>query len=292
MYKRQQRESGKRTFLQLSLEAAGYLQARSVRPYAAVIVDEAQDLHPAQWRLLRALVAEGPNDMFIVGDGYQRIYANRTTLSKVGVSVVGRSHRLRINYRTTQQILHWAIALLKGVEADDLDGEADTLHGYRSLLTGGQPTFTACTSSAAEAKHVVEWAQQLHQHEFEYGEIAIAARTRAVGDAVAASLRGAGLPVQVLEGDTELEPAAIAVGTMHRMKGLEFRAVAVVDCSRGSVPLPAAIVPENVDPKAHARSLELERSLVFVAATRAREVLSVSWSGMPSELLLATGVVG
>lgn len=287
-----QRESGKRTFLQLSLEAAGYLQARSVRPYAAVIVDEAQDLHPAQWRLLRALVAEGPNDMFIVGDGYQRIYANRTTLSKVGVSVVGRSHRLRINYRTTQQILHWAIALLKGVEADDLDGEADTLHGYRSLLTGGQPTFTACTSSAAEAKHVVEWAQQLHQHEFEYGEIAIAARTRAVGDAVAASLRGAGLPVQVLEGDTELEPAAIAVGTMHRMKGLEFRAVAVVDCSRGSVPLPAAIVPENVDPKAHARSLELERSLVFVAATRAREVLSVSWSGMPSELLLATGVVG
>ena len=102
--------------------------------------------------------------MFIVGDGYQRIYANRTTLSKVGVSVVGRSHRLRINYRTTQQILHWAIALLKGVEADDLDGEADTLHGYRSLLTGGQPTFTACTSSAAEAKHVVEWAQQLHQH--------------------------------------------------------------------------------------------------------------------------------
>ena len=53
-----------------------------------------------------------------------------------------------------------------------------------------------------------------------------------------------------------------------------------------------SIVPENVDPKAHASSLELERSLVFVAATRAREVLSVSWSGMPSELLLATGVVG
>lgn len=136
-----QRATGKRTFLQLALEAAGYLQGRVVKPYAAVIADEAQDLHPAQWRMLRAAVAEGPNDMFLVGDAFQRIYDRRTTLSKVGVHVVGRSFRLRINYRTTRQILHWAVALLKGVEADDLDGEADTLAGYHSLLAGGPPTF-------------------------------------------------------------------------------------------------------------------------------------------------------
>jgi superfamily I DNA/RNA helicase len=286
-----QRESGKRTFLQLSLEAAGYLQARTVKPYSAVIVDEAQDLHPAQWRLLRALVAEGPDDMFIVGDAYQRIYANRTTLSKVGVKVTGRSYKLKINYRTTQQILNWAVALLHGVEADDLDGDTENLAGYRSLLTGGPPTFSPAPSSAAEASQLVAWVNGLMEHGFEPDEIAIACRTRVASDAIVAAFRAAGITSHILEGEEESVAGSVSVGTMHRMKGLEFRAVAVADCSRGSVPLPAAIVPENVDAKAHARSLEIERSLVFVACTRAREVLNVSWAGQPSEFLVATGAV-
>jgi ATP-dependent exoDNAse (exonuclease V) beta subunit len=45
--------------------------------YRHVIIDEAQDLHPAQWRLLRAAVPAGPDDLFIVGDAHQRIYAGR-----------------------------------------------------------------------------------------------------------------------------------------------------------------------------------------------------------------------
>jgi superfamily I DNA/RNA helicase len=42
-----------------------------------VIIDEAQDLHLLQWRLLRAAVPPGPDDMCIVGDVHQRIYDNR-----------------------------------------------------------------------------------------------------------------------------------------------------------------------------------------------------------------------
>lgn len=285
-----QRDTGKRTFLQLSLEAAGYLQGRVVKPYAAVIVDEAQDLHPAQWRMLRAAVAEGPNDMFLVGDAFQRIYSNRTTLSKVGVHVVGRSYRLRINYRTTREILHWAVALLKGVEADDLDGESDTLAGYRSLLRGSVPTFHHLSSSGAEAAYLVDWVKSLQARGFDNNEIAIACRTNATRDHIEASLKAAKVPTQVIEGDLDPESGLVSVGTMHRMKGLEFRAVAVADCGRGSVPLPAAVVPENLDARAHARSLEAERSLLFVACTRSREVLSVSWSGQPSEFIAATGV--
>lgn len=285
-----QRDTGKRSFLQLALEAAGYLQARVVKPYAAVIVDEAQDLHPAQWRMLRAAVAEGPNDMFVVGDAFQRIYSSRTTLSKVGVHVVGRSYRLRINYRTTRQILNWAVALLKGVEADDLDGETETLTGYRSLLSGGPPTFEGFTSTAAEADHLVDWVRALLERDFDNNEIAVACRTNATRDYIAGVLKAHGIPVQVIEGDIDPDAGRVSVGTMHRMKGLEFRAVAVADCSHGSVPLPVAIVPENIDAKAHDRSLETERSLVFVACTRSREVLSVTWSDRPSEFLIATGV--
>jgi hypothetical protein len=72
--------SSRRTHLQLADAAASALQARSVKPYDHVLVDEAQDLHPAQWRMLRAAVAvDTKNDMFIVGHplagGHQRARA-------------------------------------------------------------------------------------------------------------------------------------------------------------------------------------------------------------------------
>jgi hypothetical protein len=96
---------GQSTFLQLANEAARYLRESGEASYQHVIIDEAQDLHPAQWRLLRGAVPPGPDDMFITGDVHQRIYDNRVSLAKVGINVRGRSRKLTLNYRTTQEIL-------------------------------------------------------------------------------------------------------------------------------------------------------------------------------------------
>ena len=73
------------THLQLADQAAKILAERPDRPYRHVIVDEGQDLHPAQWRLLRAAVAAGPDDLFIVADPHQRIYDNHVSLGSLGV---------------------------------------------------------------------------------------------------------------------------------------------------------------------------------------------------------------
>ena len=56
-------------------------------PFRHVVVDEIQDLHPAQWRLLRAAVPVGPDDLFLTGDPHQRIYGNHVSLRSVGISV-------------------------------------------------------------------------------------------------------------------------------------------------------------------------------------------------------------
>jgi hypothetical protein len=130
---------GRSTFLQLANEAARILRTSGQPPYRYVIIDEAQDLHPAQWRLLRAAVAEGPNDLFIVGDAHQRIYDNRVSLAKLGINVRGRSRRLTVNYRTTQEILALALSALGKAPVTGLDGETDSLAGYRSPLHGRQP---------------------------------------------------------------------------------------------------------------------------------------------------------
>jgi hypothetical protein len=77
------------THLQLANEAARLLRRAAVTRYQHVIVDEAQDLHPAQWRLLRAVVPPGANDLFIVSDPHQRIYDNHVSLTSLGIGVRG-----------------------------------------------------------------------------------------------------------------------------------------------------------------------------------------------------------
>ena len=72
---------------------------------------------------------------------------------------------------------------------------------------------------------------------------------------------------------------------MHGMKGLEFQAVAVIGVADGIVPAPSAVTPEKDDPVAHAQDLQRERCLLFVACTRARDHLYLSYSGSPSPFL-------
>jgi superfamily I DNA/RNA helicase len=72
---------------------------------------------------------------------------------------------------------------------------------------------------------------------------------------------------------------------MHAMKGLEFQAVAVIGVSDGVVPAPDAVTPLAEDPRAHAQDRQRERCLLFVACTRARDHLYLSYSGTPSPFL-------
>ena len=100
------------THLQLANEATHLLRQAGEQRYRHILVDEAQDLHLAQWRLLRAAVAPGPDDLFIAADPHQRIYDSRVSLASLQISVRGRSRRLSLSYRTTQEILAWAVPLL------------------------------------------------------------------------------------------------------------------------------------------------------------------------------------
>ena len=63
----------------------------------------------------------------LLGDAGQRIYPGGFSLSKLGINVRGRSHILRINYRTTEQIRRFADRLLEP-EFDDLDDGSESPH--------------------------------------------------------------------------------------------------------------------------------------------------------------------
>src|SRR6266508_5360840 len=117
------------------------------------------NLSAAHWKMLRAMVAPGTDDMFLVGDTHQRIYDNHVTLSSLGINIRGRSSRLTLSYRTTRQILAAALEIMSGEVYDDLDGGAEDLAGYRSLLRGERPTFRAAATWSAERDLVARQLQ-------------------------------------------------------------------------------------------------------------------------------------
>jgi AAA domain len=128
-------------------DAAQLIAKDSHYPYSAIVVDETQDFGPQALRLLRALIEPGKNDLFFVGDGHQRIYdRNKAGMSRSGIDIRGRARKLYINYRTTDEIRRQAVALLEGVEVDDLDDGADDNSRYKSLSHGPAPIKESCLS--------------------------------------------------------------------------------------------------------------------------------------------------
>lgn len=265
------------------VEAARLLEAAETKPYQHVIVDEAQDLSPWQWRLLRAAVPYGPNDLFIAGDTHQRIYEHRVSLRALGIAVSGRSSRLTLNYRTTAEILAWSLGILHAQPIDDMNGGLDTLAGCRSPLHGAPPTLIGMPSRPDELDAIVNTARDWLNHGVPAGHIGICARSKAYADATVTALTHAGISAVSLT--RRPSPDAVSVGTMHRMKGLEFAHMIVTGVGARQVPAPSALTPAADDPVSHEYDLQRERCLLFVACTRAREQLVVTWSGDPSPLL-------
>ncbi|MGX7672194.1 UvrD-helicase domain-containing protein [Plantactinospora sp. DSM 117369] len=269
-----------RTHTQLADDAAAILR-RSPAPYQHVVVDEGQDLHPAQWRLLRALVAPGPNDLFLLADPYQRIYDSQVSLAQLGIEVRGRTRRLTVNYRTTHEILDLSVKVLGGDPAIGLDGEGDTLRGYRSITRGGVPELAAHGDRDGECDALVERVGTWLEQGVEPHAVGVAVRTGQLVKTVSKILSDAHIDVA----DDKRGTDGVRVATMHRMKGLEFQCLAVVGLDAGVLPAPHALTPAAEDPHAHRQDMQRERCLLFVALTRARDVLYLSHSGTPSPLL-------
>ncbi|HTK67705.1 MAG TPA: UvrD-helicase domain-containing protein [Pseudonocardia sp.] len=272
------------TWLTIVNEATRLVRARPEPPFQHIVVDEIQDLHPAQWRLLRAAAPLGPDDLFLTGDPHQRIYGNHVSLRQVGVNVGGRSTRLLINYRTTAEILHWSLGVLGKEDIADLNDGTDTLDGYHSSLHGEAPTIAGASSPKEEAEHLIAAVQKWHRAGVAWNDMAVVARTNVLAKQFQRSLKRASIEAADLQ-DHTAGLDAVRVGTMHGMKGLEFRCVAVVAAGREQLPLPQAITPESEDPVRHTLEVQQERCLLFVACTRARERLRVSYSGERSDLI-------
>lgn len=226
-------------------------------PYGSIIVDETQDFGQQALVLLRAMAAKGQNDLFFVGDGHQRIYArHRAAMGKCGIDIRGRSRKLYLNYRTTEEIRRFAVAQLEGREIDDMDGGTDDNRLYKSLSHGPAPEQVE-TSSPDQAldvaiARITGW---LSDPDLPAGTVCLMAPSKKLRGAVADRLKAAKLPVSVVTSESADTASgdAVRVATMHRAKGLEFDRVVV-------------LAPKGVEP---AGGTDIAQ-LIYVSLTRAK----------------------
>jgi hypothetical protein len=241
----------------------------------AMVVDEAQDISSSGFELIRAAVPEAENDLFIVGDAHQRIYRHKVVLGRVGIEVRGRSRNLKVNYRTTDEIRQWACAQLEGCTVDDLDGNVETLRGYRSLTHGDAPDVIKSSSNQEDFSHIQKILTQLHEDGIEPRQICIAARTNDDLDAIAKLMLQSGITFLKLDGGTadDANHPGVRLATMHRIKGLEF-GVIILLAYHGAHKY-AEQFSRDEDAGVTDETEMAERCLLHVAATRAKRNLFV-----------------
>lgn len=276
-------ERGLMTIAGIFSQLAAVFEQGQPSPFDFVVVDEAQDISIAQLRFLAALGGGRPNALFFAGDLGQRIFQQPFSWKALGIDIRGRSHTLRVNYRTSHQIRIQADRLL-GKQISDLDGNTEARGGTISVFNGPAPQIQTFDTQDEENAAVGDWLNERIAEGFLPHELGVFVRSTAELSRAQAAVIQAGLDFKLLNEQVEIGENHVSISTMHLAKGLEFRAVVVMACDDEVIPSQQRIaqVGDNADLQ---EVYDTERHLLYVACTRARDHLLITSVEPASEFL-------
>lgn len=246
------------------------------RMYKHVVVDEGQDLSPMMIKsLVKAIPEDGTFTFF--GDVAQQIYGSRLSWREAGLKIIkNRIWYFDRNYRNSREIAEFALSLSNSVYfTDRMDLVTPVLPNASSPL----PEVLKFKTDKNELKWIVNTAIKQSGNQ----SIAILMRNRQLVDRAEEMLNEKGVNPQVLKnrmGYLSLEER-ISIGTYHSAKGLEFDIVFLPCCSSEYIPSEDRIRANE----SREEALKEEIKLLYVAVTRAKRGLIISFSGQKTELL-------
>lgn len=252
-------------------------------PYDYAVVDEAQDVGVAQLRFFAALGGGRPDALFFASDLGQRIFQQPFSWKSLGVDIRGRSRTLRVNYRTSHQIREQADRLLAPT-LTDVDGNVDVRNDTVSVFNGPPPIIRAFNNEDDEVEAVGTWIAENAKGGMLPHEFGVFVRSAGQFQRAIAAVEKSGMGYTILDDHVETKTNHVSISTMHLAKGLEFRAVVVMACDDEVLPLQERI--ETVGDDADLQEVyDTERHLLYVACTRARDLLLVTSVEPASEFL-------
>lgn len=259
------------------------LATNRAQPFDYCVIDESQDISVSQLRFLAVLGRHTPDALFFAGDLGQRIFQQPFSWKSLGVDIRGRSRNLRINYRTSHQIRQYADRLL-GNQLTDLDGVAVERNDTISVFNGPSPEIRVLSSERKERDYISLWLKEQSIAGCQPQEIGVFVRSVKELSRAQAAVAEAHLSSRVLDERVDIASGQVSISTMHMAKGLEFRVVVVMACDDEVIPLQERI--ETVGDGADLQEVyDTERHLLYVACTRARDLLLVTASAPASEFL-------
>lgn len=274
---------GLHTWPEIFGEVTAYFATQEHKPFTHIIVDEAQDIGVPELRLFAAMKADNPDALFFSGDIGQRIFQRPFSWKALGVDIRGRSHTLKVNYRTSHQIRRAADRLLPDV-IRDVDGNEEDRRNVISVFNGLEPEVRTFADARQETEEVAAWVRKIIEDEINPEEIGIFVRSNNELPRAREVVKLAGQTPLELSNRVEDRDGRISVGTMHLAKGLEFQAVAVMACDDDILPSQARI-GTVADEDELDEVYETERHLFYVACTRARDRLLISGVEPVSEFI-------
>ena len=254
------------------LRAREDIRAYWHRRFPFILVDEFQDISPLQYEIVN-LLSKPENNLFVVGDDDQSIYAFRGARPDLMKRFL-KDHRratvftLRMNYRCPPAVLEASQTVIRRnrrrFEKKQASSKAKTFRGtvmvraypdprsqytemaqrIRSLLDGGAAPGSIAVL-VRNTIHLQLLLDVLDQNQVPVGP-------------VAASVRG----------KPKKKQNGIFVMTIHAAKGLEFDHVFLPDLNEGILPGSRARKPSEI---------EEERRIFYVAMTRASHTLFLSY---------------
>ena len=265
---------GLHTWPEIFGEVTSYFATKEHKPFTHIIVDEAQDLGVPELKLFATMKADNPGALFFSGDIGQRIFQQPFSWKALEVDIRGRSHTLKVNYRTSHQIRRAADRLLPD-KIRDVDGNEENRRDVISVFNGLEPEVRTFNDAPRETEEVAAWVRKIIEDGINLEEIGIFVRSNNELPRAREMVKLAGQTPLELSNRVEDRDGRISIGTMHLAKGLEFQAVVVMACDDDILPSQARI--ETVaDEDELDEVYETERHLFYVACTRARDRLLIS----------------
>lgn len=255
--------------------------------YRCILVDEEQDFGSLELAIIRKLAKKEKNDLFLAGDSTQRVYTKRHDLVTAEVKIA-QEFEIKKNYRNSKEVLEAAYAVLvekltdpsqNHENVDDeiiLEPEYAESFGYKPLLCRAESIDDEFTYGFQYIK------ENLLKNPGQYGCLAVAGIHINHLTDLHRLLRTTGFPdLQLLNGDASFDNKTnIYLSDLEQTKGFEFDVVVIVGCSQGRMPNP--YLPQEEDHR--------DLSRLYVAMTRAKTNLVVSFSGQKSSFLEFTDI--
>ncbi|MEX2573725.1 MAG: 3'-5' exonuclease [Balneolaceae bacterium] len=217
-----------------------------------IIVDEMQDYTAAQYAVLSRLF---PCNKTILGDANQNVnpYSSTTSQDIKDIFPDAEDVTLVKSYRSTWEITRFSQRISPHTEVEPVERH------------GGEPEIISFDKAGDEKRAITEMIGEFNRSE--KSTLGILCKTQKQAGSLHKYIEKAGESANLVTPGSETLSAGVLITSAHLAKGLEFDQVIVPQ-----------VTQENY-------VTEVDRSMLYIACTRAMHELTITYSGEMSALL-------